>query len=223
MFLAELCPSVFAQACSSHPPLGSFPNEVWNSLKSYKSNGCYKLFPVPMCFILWVHRYVNATKLKAKYFTLLGNVLSLRDRNQGACSGRATQMTKAWEKDLGGFSLEEGLKGRYRWNTALNNMLRLNLKQKRDQAAKDNCQNSFTDTLSWTLHSIIRNCFKSSQVHATTKYSFHQGSHAWRSSHMLLSTTEAAKSESYRMPNPSEQTTTVMQVSLFRNAHTARC
>lgn len=152
MFFAELCPSVFPQACSSHPPLGSLPNEVWNSLKSYKSNGCYKLFPVPLCFILRVHRYMNATKLRAKYFALLGNVLPVRGRNQGECSWRATQMTKAWEKDMGRFCLEEGLKGRCRWNTAFNNMLRLNLKKKRDQTAKDNCRTSFKDRLSWALH-----------------------------------------------------------------------
>lgn len=175
------------------------------------------------CFILRVHRYMNATKLKAKYFALLGNVLSVRDRNQGECSWRATQMTKTWEKDLSRFTLEEGLEGRYRWNTALNNMLRLNLKEKRDETAKYSCWISSKDTLSWTLHSIIRNCFKSSQVHATTKYYFHQGSHAWWSRHMLLSTMEAAKSEGYKMPDPSEQTTTVLLVSLFRNAHTARC
>lgn len=207
MLFAELCPSVFPQACSSHLPLGSFPNEVWNSLKSYKSNGCYKLFPVPLCFILQVHRYTNATKLKAKYFALLGSVLCVRDRNQGEWSWRAAQMTRAWEKDLGSFSLEEGLKGRRRWNTALNNRLRLNLKEKRDQTAKDNCRISFKDTLSWTLHSVTKYCFKSRQVHTTTRYCFHQGSHAWWSSHMLRRTTEAAKSEGYKMPNPRDQTT----------------
>lgn len=130
MFFAELCPSVFPQACSSHLPLESFPNEVWNSFRSYKSNGCYKLFPVPQRFILQVHWYMNATKLKAKYFALLGNAHCVRDRNQGECSWSATQKTKAWEKDLRSFSLEEGLKGRYRWSTALNNMLRPNLKEK---------------------------------------------------------------------------------------------
>lgn len=100
MFFAELCPSVVPSAHSSQLPLGSLPNEVWNSLKSYKSNGCYKLFPVPLCFILLVHQYMNATKLKAKYFALLGNVLSAFNKSQKPRSvqGRATQTTKAWWK-----------------------------------------------------------------------------------------------------------------------------
>lgn len=52
---------------------------------------------------------MNATKLKAKYFALPGNVLSVKDRNLGECNWRATQLTKEWEKELGRFSLEEGL------------------------------------------------------------------------------------------------------------------
>lgn len=111
MFFAELCPSVVPSAHSSQLPLGSLPNEVWNSLKSYKSNGCYKLFPVPLCFILLVHQYMNATKLKAKYFALLGNVLSAFNKSQKPRSvqGRATQTTKAWWKKKK--RTEGGLKG----------------------------------------------------------------------------------------------------------------
>lgn len=52
---------------------------------------------------------MNATKLKAKYFALLGNVLSVKDRKQGERNWRATQMTKQREKELDRFSLEERL------------------------------------------------------------------------------------------------------------------
>lgn len=65
-------------------------------------------------FYAAVHWYLNAAKLKAEYFALLGNGLCVTDGNRGECSWRATQMIKAWEEDLGRFSLEEGLKGRYR-------------------------------------------------------------------------------------------------------------
>lgn len=89
------------------------------------------------------------------------------------------------------------------WDTALDSMLRLNLKE----IKLPNSWISFKDTLSWNLYSLLRNCFKSCQVHTTTKYCFHQSSHAWWSSHMLLSSTEAAKLKGYKMPNPSKQIT----------------
>lgn len=94
-------------------PRGSLPNEVWNSLKSYKKVmaviNCFQFHCVLYCWCIstWIPQ---SWKLNISLCWAICCLHSIRARNQGVHRGEQHKWIKLGEK-MGKFSLEEGLKG----------------------------------------------------------------------------------------------------------------